>query len=364
MAQVKLAKVRKLYGDVVAVHGVDLLIDDGEFIVFLGPSGCGKSTTLRMIAGLENISSGTVHIGSRDVTSLEPKDRDIAMVFQNYALYPHKTIRENLAFGLKMRRMDRAEIETRVNSTATMLGLEPFLERKPKQLSGGQMQRVALGRALVRNPEIFLLDEPLSNLDAKLRVKMREEIALLQKEVGTSMVYVTHDQVEAMTLADRIVIMRDGHVQQIGAPLEVYDKPANLFVAGFIGSPEMNLVDGRLDGGVFRADELSLDMPANIVGAANENVTLGIRPEHITIGDGPNARTFRANVIEQLGSQTLCVGSVGGQPMRVLMERSDTVTRGSEFTVSFQPGRLHAFATGEGTRIDATNQEERELIAS
>ncbi len=223
MAEIRLEKVRKAYDGVVAVHGVDLTIADGEFVVFLGPSGCGKSTTLRMIAGLEEVTSGAIRIGARDVTHLEPKDRNIAMVFQNYALYPHKTIYDNLAFGLRMRKMDRAEIDVRVRKAAHMLGLEDYLARKPKQLSGGQMQRVALGRALVREPDVFLLDEPLSNLDAKLRVRMREEIARLHQEVGTSMVYVTHDQVEAMTLADRIVVLRKGVVEQVGTPLDLYN---------------------------------------------------------------------------------------------------------------------------------------------
>lgn len=352
MGQVVLNKVRKLYGEDVAVHGVDLVIEDGELVVFLGPSGCGKSTTLRMIAGLEKISSGTLHMGSRDVTALEPKDRDIAMVFQNYALYPHKTIRENMAFGLRMRKLPSDQIASRVTSAAEMLGLAALLDRKPKQLSGGQMQRVALGRALVRDPEIFLLDEPLSNLDAKLRVKTREEIALLQRQVGKSMVYVTHDQVEAMTLADRIVIMRDGHVQQIGAPLEVYDKPANLFVAGFIGSPEMNLFAGRLDGRNFVAGDLKFDLSGHLADRATGDVTLGIRPEHIGIGSGQEGLIFNATVVEQLGSQTLCVGNIAGQPMRLMMERSDAVTPGSGIPVSLDPKRIHAFSTESGRRID------------
>jgi multiple sugar transport system ATP-binding protein len=353
MAEVRLTQVRKMYGTTMAVHGVDLVVQDGELLVFLGPSGCGKSTTLRMIAGLEAVSSGTIEIGARNVTKLEPKDRNIAMVFQNYALYPHKTIRENLAFGLKIRKMDKVEIDERVTSAAEMLGLTPLLERKPGQLSGGQMQRVALGRALVREPEVFLLDEPLSNLDAKLRVKMREEIARLQKKVGTSMVYVTHDQVEAMTLADRIVIMQGGHVQQVGAPLEVYDRPANLFVAGFIGSPEMNLIEGRVESGMFHAGDLRLDLPkgARVAGA---DVVFGIRPEHVAVGEGQNAQIFRVAVIEQLGAQTLCIGEVGGNPMRVLMERSDTVVCGAEFKVSFSPHRIHMFSVKTGERIEET----------
>ncbi|WP_339764831.1 sn-glycerol-3-phosphate ABC transporter ATP-binding protein UgpC [uncultured Hoeflea sp.] len=351
MAQVTLSAVRKAYGSVIAVHGVDLVIEDGELVVFLGPSGCGKSTTLRMIAGLETITSGTLHIGERDVTGLEPKDRNIAMVFQNYALYPHKTIRENLAFGLRMHKMDRAEIDKRVHEASNVLGLDELLDRKPRQLSGGQMQRVALGRALVREPEVFLLDEPLSNLDAKLRVKMREEIARLQKQVGTSMVYVTHDQVEAMTLADRIVIMKDGHVQQVGAPLEVYDRPANLFVAGFIGSPEMNLVEGRVVEGRFQAGEFSLDLPKGMTAEENSAISLGIRPEHIEIDDAAGGIAFTADIIEQLGAQTLFAGSARGVRLRVMTTRRDDVHRGSGFSLRFPANRLHFFNTETGNRI-------------
>jgi ABC-type sugar transport system ATPase subunit len=352
MAQVTLNKVRKAYGSVVAVHEVDLHIQDGEFVVFLGPSGCGKSTTLRMIAGLEEITSGTIEIGARDVTRLEPKDRNIAMVFQNYALYPHKTIYENLAFGLRMRKMERGEIDRRVKAASAMLGLDPYLERKPKQLSGGQMQRVALGRALVREPEVFLLDEPLSNLDAKLRVRMREEIARLHQEVGTSMVYVTHDQVEAMTLADRIVIMRDGHVQQVGRPLEVYDRPQNLFVAGFIGAPEMNLTEGRAEGGRFIADGLALDLPPGIAASEGAALVVGVRPEHMPPGPAPGALPLEVSVIEQLGAQTLLIGRIGGTRMRVLVERTDAVRAGSVVPVSLAPERMHVFDAKTGMRIE------------
>jgi multiple sugar transport system ATP-binding protein len=350
MSEIRLEKVRKAYGPVVAVHGVDLTIRDGEFVVFLGPSGCGKSTTLRMLAGLEEITSGQIFIGDRDVTALEPKDRNIAMVFQNYALYPHKTIYENLAFGLRMRKMDPAQIDMRVQRAAKMLGLDEYLKRKPKQLSGGQMQRVALGRALVREPEVFLLDEPLSNLDAKLRVRMREEIARLHQEVGTSMVYVTHDQVEAMTLANRIVIMRDGHVQQVGAPLEVYDRPVNLFVAGFIGSPEMNLIEGRATNGVFESGALRVVLPPEYK-AVNEEVTLGIRPEHIALGEGPDSLTFEVGVIEQLGAQTLSIGEVSGVRLRILTDRVDNWKFGQRIPVRLQAGRLHLFSKATGQRI-------------
>ncbi len=350
MSEIRLEKVRKAYGPVVAVHGVDLTIHDGEFGVFLGPSGCGKSTTLRMLAGLEEITSGKIFIGDRDVTALEPKDRNIAMVFQNYALYPHKTIYENLAFGLRMRKMDPAQIDTRVQRAAKMLGLDQYLQRKPKQLSGGQMQRVALGRALVREPEVFLLDEPLSNLDAKLRVRMREEIARLHQEVGTSMVYVTHDQVEAMTLANRIVIMRDGHVQQVGAPLEVYDRPVNLFVAGFIGSPEMNLIEGHASNGMFKSGALQIALPGQYQNT-NEDVVLGIRPEHIALGEGSDSLSFEVGVIEQLGAQTLSIGEIGGARLRILTDRVDNWSFGQKIPVRLQPGRLHLFSKATGQRI-------------
>ena len=338
MAQVRLSQVRKMYGATMAVHGVDLVIEDGELVVFLGPSGCGKSTTLRMIAGLEAISSGSIEIGTRDVTKLEPKDRNIAMVFQNYALYPHKTIRENLAFGLRMRKMSAPEINQRVNSAAEMLGLTPLLGRKPGQLSGGQMQRVALGRALVREPEIFLLDEPLSNLDAKLRVKMREEIARLQKKVGTSMVYVTHDQVEAMTLADRIVIMQSGHVQQVGAPLEVYDRPANLFVAGFIGNPPMNFLPAPPTGdGKWTVAGQVLDGPTS----RSAPLQFAVRPEDIRPAD--SGLTATAKVVEPLGAHLLVTCEVEGTMFRAVLDSDLTVHVGDQLTLAPQPDRIRWF---------------------
>ena len=244
MAEVTIREIRKSYGAVEVLHGIDVDIADGEFVVLVGPSGCGKSTLLRMIAGLEAITSGTIQLGSRVVNSLPPAERDIAMVFQNYALYPHKTVAANMAFSLRMRGMDKAEIKSRVDNAAGILGLEPYLARYPRALSGGQRQRVAMGRAIVRDPQVFLFDEPLSNLDAKLRVQMRSEIRALHQRLRTTMVYVTHDQVEAMTMADKIVVMQDGYIEQIGSPLELYDYPANKFVAGFIGSPSMNLIDG------------------------------------------------------------------------------------------------------------------------
>jgi len=354
MTAVSLRKLRKTYGSVVAVEGIDLEIARGELIVLLGPSGCGKSTTLRMVAGLETISAGELYIDGCDVTTLEPKDRDIAMVFQNYALYPHKTIRANLSFGLKMRGADARDIKTRVDAAAEMLDITHLLDRKPGQLSGGQMQRVALGRALVRDPAVFLLDEPLSNLDAKLRSRMREEIALLQRRIGKAMVYVTHDQTEAMTLADRIVIMRDGRVQQIGSPLAVYDRPANVFVAGFIGSPEMNLIettlaDGRLDLGAG----ITLAAPAGLA-CGQTRLTLGIRPEAIVPTDAATEASlpFAVHSIEQLGSQTLFVGELAGHRLRVMTGRRDGVTPGSCMHISMPHAALHFFDRDSGVRLD------------
>ena len=352
MAEVSLRKLRKMYGQVVAVEGVDLEIATGELIVLLGPSGCGKSTTLRMVAGLEGISDGTLMIGGRDVTALEPKDRDIAMVFQNYALYPHKTIRANMSFGLKMRATPPDEIIRRVDAAAEMLDIAHLLDRKPGQLSGGQMQRVALGRALVRDPAVFLLDEPLSNLDAKLRARMREEIALLQRRMGKAMLYVTHDQVEAMTLADRIVIMRDGKVQQIGSPLEVYDRPANAFVAGFIGSPEMNLLEVELsDGQLQLGAGVSVALPPGFAGHRGK-ATFGIRPEAIAPAEG--GLPFAVTGIEQLGSQTLFIGEMAGQRLRVMTGRRDDIALGDKIAVAIPETAMHLFDRESGERLSAS----------
>ena len=347
MTKVSLRGLRKTYSNTVAVAGVDLDIEEGELIVLLGPSGCGKSTTLRMVAGLETITSGQVRIAGRDVTAHEPKDRDIAMVFQNYALYPQKTIRDNMAFGLRMRGMATARISERVDQAARMLDIAQLLDRKPRQLSGGQMQRVALGRALVRDPAVFLLDEPLSNLDAKLRARMREEIALLQRHIGKAMLYVTHDQTEAMTLADRIVIMRAGHVQQIGSPLEVYDRPANTFVAGFIGSPEMNLAPATLEAGRLKlAGNVWLDAPA---GVTSGPVTAGIRPEALQ-PSGAGA-PFSIEGVEQLGSQTLVIGTLGDQRMRILTGRRDDLAVGESLFVTVSAAMIHLFDPHTGDRL-------------
>jgi lactose/L-arabinose transport system ATP-binding protein len=286
--------VRKSYGSLAVIHGIDLTIGEGEFVVFVGPSGCGKSTLLRMIAGLEEVTDGEVTIKGRDVTDLDPSDRGIAMVFQSYALYPHMTVRDNLAFGLKMSRTATAEIDGRVAQAASILKIEHLLDRRPGQLSGGQRQRVAIGRAIVRKPDVFLFDEPLSNLDAELRVSMRIEIARLHRDLGNTMIYVTHDQTEAMTLADRIVILRDGRIEQVGTPRQVYEDPANIFVAGFIGSPRMNLLEGVWTEGRIRIGEALLPAPM-LQNKPSEGTTLkfGIRPEHIEIAvsdkDGPPA---------------------------------------------------------------------------
>ena len=347
MASVTLEGVTKVFNDLTVVESVDLAIREGEFMVLVGPSGCGKSTTLRMIAGLEETSGGTIRIGARNVTNLEPRERNVAMVFQNYALYPHKTVRENLAFGLRMRGADRADIDRRVDRAAATLKIEPLLARKPRQLSGGQMQRVALGRALVREPDVFLFDEPLSNLDAKMRVHMRDEISRLHREVGTAMIYVTHDQVEAMTLGDRICVMKDGVVQQVGRPLEVYDDPANTFVAGFIGSPEMNFVEGEVmrEQGrtVFRSGTLAIPLDGTRHGGsldAGRRVTLGVRPEHLTV----SASGIPAEVlhIERMGAESV-LKLDAGVPLRALIDRDDAIAPGATIHLSVPPARLHLF---------------------
>jgi len=331
MASVDIRRVKKSFGATEVIHGVDVDISDEEFVVLVGPSGCGKSTLLRMIAGLEQISAGEIAIGGTVVNNMPPKDRDIAMVFQNYALYPHMTVRDNMAFSLKLRKADTATIENRVKQAGEILGLMPYLERYPRQLSGGQRQRVAMGRAIVRDPQVFLFDEPLSNLDAKLRVQMRTEIKALHQRLKTTSVYVTHDQVEAMTMADRIVVMHDGVVEQIGSPLELYDHPANLFVAGFIGSPAMNFIKGvlhRANGEVWIEAPRGVKLPAPGAAAGREGqeVIYGVRPEHLSVvGDGvKNAVPATVTVVEPTGADTFVYGEMAGSQMcAVFTERHD-----------------------------------------
>ncbi|WP_112662610.1 ABC transporter ATP-binding protein [Microvirga flavescens] len=327
MANVSIRDVKKSFGTVSIIKGVSVDIQDGEFVILVGPSGCGKSTLLRMIAGLEDITDGTISIGPRVVNDVAPKDRDIAMVFQSYALYPHMTVAENMAFSLKLKGTSQAEQKKRVEEAAASLGLTPLLDRYPRQLSGGQRQRVAMGRAIVRNPQVFLFDEPLSNLDAKLRVAMRAEIKELHQRLKTTTIYVTHDQIEAMTMADKIVVMHDGIVEQMGAPLELYDRPANRFVAGFIGSPAMNFIDGVLgDGGVTFASGTVLPLDTRAPLANGTRIAYGIRPEHLQVvpAGTPGAIPATVSVIEPTGSDTtLIVKAEGGSLTVVLRERVD-----------------------------------------
>ncbi|MBY8977110.1 sn-glycerol-3-phosphate import ATP-binding protein UgpC [Rhodobacteraceae bacterium NNCM2] len=345
MADVVLSAVGKTYsGGVDAVQDVSIHIADGEFIVLVGPSGCGKSTLLRMVAGLETITRGEITIGDRVVNQLDPADRDIAMVFQNYALYPHMSVRQNMAYGLKNRGESKAVIEERVAEAARMLELGPYLDRKPRALSGGQRQRVAMGRAIVRQPAAFLFDEPLSNLDAKLRVSMRGEIRKLQRRLGTTSLYVTHDQLEAMTLADRLVVLNGGRVEQIGAPLEVYHRPASTFVASFIGSPAMNLIDARIEGGRLRVDDHDIG-PAS---QPDQAVILGIRPEDITIS-GTGALPVKLDFIEELGAQRIVHGFVGGQAIAVADSGTAPLTE-SAF-LSLRADKLHLFEIANGQRL-------------
>ena len=354
MATVNLAHIRKHYGTLEILHGLDLAIEDGEFLVLVGPSGCGKSTLLRVVAGLETITEGNVSIGERDVTLLPPRDRDIAMVFQNYALYPHMTVADNMAFGLKLRRIDKGEIASRVKRAATILDLSSLLERYPRQLSGGQRQRVAMGRAIVRDPQVFLFDEPLSNLDAKLRVQMRGEIKELHQKLKTTAVYVTHDQIEAMTMADRIVVMRDGWIEQIGDPLQLYDKPANLFVAGFIGSPSMNFVSGavkRAGNAIVTTDGVTLPAAAPADAADGHKVVFGVRPEHFVLSADDSGLPTKVAVVEPTGAETLVIGRVGEHTLQVLFKERRHFAPGDEIRLRPLPGTVHLFDAGDGKRL-------------
>ena len=358
MATVTFDHVNKSYGDVHVVKDMNLAINDGEFMVLVGPSGCGKTTSLRMIAGLEEITSGELKIGDRVVNDVPPKDRDIAMVFQSYALYPHMTVRDNMAFGLKLRKLPKADIEKRVNEAAGILSLEKLLDRKPKELSGGQRQRVALGRAIVREPAVFLMDEPLSNLDAKLRVQTRAEIARLHQRMGTTFVYVTHDQVEAMTMGTRIAVMSDGILQQVGSPQTLYDTPANRFVAGFIGSPAMNFVevtawDGKLTG----PDGWTLPIPSRLrtsVGTGNRKLIAGFRPEHLELKEAEGETATlpgHAEVVEYLGNEELLHVTAAGQDVVAIVDSENRVKPGDVVQLLLPLHKLHLFDSESGASL-------------
>ncbi len=357
MASVSIRSVKKNFGDVPILHGVDIEIEDGSFTVLVGPSGCGKSTLLRMIAGLEEINSGQINIGSREVNNLPPKERDIAMVFQNYALYPHMTVGENMAFSLTLAKKPQAEIDTKVARAADILALGSLLDRYPRQLSGGQRQRVAMGRAIVRDPQVFLFDEPLSNLDAKLRVAMRSEIKELHQRLKTTSIYVTHDQIEAMTMGDQIVVMRDGRIEQKGSPLDLYDMPANQFVAGFIGSPAMNFLPGKLlvSGGqchVELNDGLKLDLPSPVQGQNGQPVIFGTRPEHLTLVSSGGI-SAHVSVLEPTGMDTFVACKHEGVEFSAVFRERHEFQLGS--TINLQPdmSRSHVFDAASGNRLAA-----------
>lgn len=355
MSTIRFAGVNKLYGDATVVSDLDLELPDGSFTVLVGPSGCGKSTSLRMLAGLETVTSGTISIGDRDVTNLQPRDRDIAMVFQNYALYPHLSVQENIAFPLRASKTPRREAITRATEIGESLGLGKLMSRKPKDLSGGQQQRVAIGRAIIREPSVFLFDEPLSNLDAKLRVETRTELLQIQRRLGITSVYVTHDQEEAMTLSDRMVVMRDGRIAQQGTPQEVYSRPADTFVAAFVGSPKMNLIDGELSGGTFT-------LPSGFTLAVDQNagrgaVTLGVRPDDLipTVSDGDAAA--RVILIEHLGPRAIVTIDARGSELTSVVETSRLtgITEGSRVGLTVRPGAIHLFDTKTGQRLVGSN---------
>ena len=350
MASVEIRDVRKAFGSVQIIHGVSVDIQDGEFVILVGPSGCGKSTLLRMVAGLENITGGEIRIGSRVVNNVPPKERDIAMVFQNYALYPHMTVADNMAFSLMLKKAPKSEIAAKVNRAAEILGLTPLLDRYPRQLSGGQRQRVAMGRAIVRDPQVFLFDEPLSNLDAKLRVSMRGEIKALHQRLKTTTVYVTHDQIEAMTMADKIVVMHDGIVEQIGAPLELYDRPTNLFVAQFIGSPAMNILEGRITSSGFSVGDLVLPVQNVPAASVDRPAYYGIRPEHFHLRqDGIPAEVV---VVEPTGSETQVVAKAGAREITCVFRERVSARPGEIIHVAPDPALVHLFDMEIGKRIN------------
>jgi multiple sugar transport system ATP-binding protein len=365
MAEVVLEKLVKTYADkdgreVRAVDGIDLEVADREFMVLVGPSGCGKTTTLRMIAGLEEITAGTIRIGGRTVNGVLPKDRDIAMVFQNYALYPHMSVYENMAFGLRMRDFPKREIEGRVREAAALLGLEAYLERKPKALSGGQRQRVALGRAIVRKPQVFLFDEPLSNLDAKMRVQMRMELAKLRSRLEATVIYVTHDQVEAMTMGDRICVMNQGRIEQVDRPMALYARPRTMFVGGFIGSPPMNFFRGKIVGNAFEAGGWTIGVSGRlgslVAGKANAEVALGIRPEHIRDGNGGGGGQVRARVefFEPLGAEGYLHARVGETSFVSKVPASGEYPRDSEVSLTFDLHQARLFDPDSGASLDGS----------
>jgi len=356
LAEVTIRALRKSYGGLQVIHGLDLDIPDGAFVVLVGPSGCGKSTLLRMIAGLEEVTEGDLMIGPRRVNNLPPSERDIAMVFQNYALYPHKTVAANMGFALKMRGMDKAAIRQKVERAAEILGLTPYLDRYPRALSGGQRQRVAMGRAIVRDPQVFLFDEPLSNLDAKLRVQMRTEIKELHQRLKTTTVYVTHDQIEAMTMADRIVVMQGGRIEQVGAPLELYDRPANTFVAAFIGSPSMNLLDGRITGGRVEVAGTTLPLPHGVAADEGRDVVYGIRPEHLAEAD--QGLAAKVAVVEPTGSETHVVLRLAGREITAVFRNRVAFGPGATITLAPDPSASHLFDKATGKRIQAAHQGE------
>jgi sn-glycerol 3-phosphate transport system ATP-binding protein len=360
MAAVSIRNVYKSFGAVQVIQGISMDVADGEFVVMVGPSGCGKSTLLRMVAGLEAVTSGEIAIGERVVNDVEPKDRDIAMVFQNYALYPHLSVYDNMAYGLKIQRRPKADIEARVQRAAEILELSQLLKRRPRELSGGQRQRVAMGRAIVREPKVFLFDEPLSNLDAKLRVQMRSELQALHQRLKTTTLYVTHDQVEAMTLAHRMLVMNAGRTEQIGRPLEVYSKPATTFVAGFIGSPPMNLIPGRVaEGGRVLAAEggVSVRLPEPRPALDGRNVLLGVRPEHFDICAGGEAQLGPdIDFIELLGSDSLVYGHLGAdkQGMRVAARlHTSVIAKEGQLPLRFSAEHMHLFDPESGKRLEA-----------
>ena len=349
MASVTIKQVRKNYGNLEVVHGIDLTIEDGSFVVLLGPSGCGKSTLLRMIAGLESVTAGDIEIEGKRVNNVHPKDRNIAMVFQNYALYAHMKVKDNMSFSLQLAKRPQSEIDEKVKWAAKILNLEPYLDRYPRELSGGQRQRVAMGRAIVRNPAVFLFDEPLSNLDAKLRVQMRTEIKDLHERLKTTTVYVTHDQIEAMTMADKIVILRDGYIEQEGSPLEVYDKPANLFVAEFIGSPSMNLLKGEVAGdGVRLAEGTILPLPPVHNAKQGQKVVYGIRPEHLTLAPGAPAKVV---VVEPTGPEMHIYADMGGQEVCAITQERVSLARDNMIELKPRLDKVHLFDAESGKAL-------------